>query len=85
MQNFVYLAKLHEPLVEHEKNLGCSACLFAELSAVIDRANNYSRGVQFSDSAPTASTSVRFTYNYWSYELNRGLRRTQLTVYNSVT
>ena len=55
MQNFVYLAKLHEPLVQHEKNLGCSACLFAELSTVIDTANNYSRRVRFSDSAPTAS------------------------------
>jgi len=32
MHNFVYLAKVHEPLVKHEKNLGCSACLFAELS-----------------------------------------------------
>jgi len=33
MHNFVYLAKLHEPLVKHEKNLGRSACLFAaELS-----------------------------------------------------
>ena len=31
--SFVYLAKLHEPLVKHEKNLGCSACLFAELSS----------------------------------------------------
>jgi len=41
MHDFVYLAKLHEPLVKHEKNLGCSACLFAELSIiVIDRANN---------------------------------------------
>jgi len=24
---------LHEPLVKHEKNLGCSACLFTELSS----------------------------------------------------
>jgi len=31
MHDFVYLAKVHEPLVKHEKNLGCSACLFAEL------------------------------------------------------
>jgi len=34
MQNFVYLANRHEPLVKHEKNLGplgYSACLFAEL------------------------------------------------------
>jgi len=31
--NFVYLGKLHEPLVKHGKNLGCSACLFAELSS----------------------------------------------------
>jgi len=58
MHNFVYLAKLHEPLVKHEKNLGCSACLFAELSIAIDRANNYFHGVRFSDSAPTAWTSV---------------------------
>jgi len=33
MHNFVYLAKVHEPLVKHEKNLRCSACLFAELSS----------------------------------------------------
>ena len=33
MHNFVYLAKVHEPLVKHEKNLGCSACLFAEFSS----------------------------------------------------
>jgi len=33
MYNFVYLAKLPEPLVKHEKNLGSSACLFAELSS----------------------------------------------------
>ena len=33
MHNFVYLAIVHEPLVKHEKNLGCSACLFAELSS----------------------------------------------------
>ena len=26
MRNFVYLGKVHEPLVKHEKNLGCSAC-----------------------------------------------------------
>jgi len=51
MHTFVYLAKVHEPLVKHEKNLGCSACLFAELSVVIDRANNYSGGVRFSDSS----------------------------------
>ena len=57
----MYLAKLHEPLVKHEKNPGCSACLFAELSIVIDSANNYSRGVRFSDSSPTASTSVSLT------------------------
>jgi len=31
MLNFVYLAKLHEPLVKYEKNLGYSACLLAEL------------------------------------------------------
>ena len=31
--HFVYLAKLHEPLVKHEKNLGCSTCLSAELSS----------------------------------------------------
>ena len=61
MHNFVYLAKLHEPLVKHENYLGCSACLSAELSVVIDRANNYSRGVRFSDSAATASTSVSLT------------------------
>jgi len=45
MHNFVYLAKLHVPLVKRDKNLGCSACLFAELSIAIDRANNYSCGV----------------------------------------
>ena len=61
MHNFVYLAKLLESLVKHEKNLGCSACLFAKLSIAIDRANNYFRGVRFSDSAPTASTSVSLT------------------------
>ena len=61
MHNFVYLAKLHEPLVKHEKNLVGSACLFAKLSIVIDRANNYFRGVRFSDSAPTASTSISLT------------------------
>ena len=33
MHNFVYLAKVHEPLIKHEKNLGCSVCLFAELSS----------------------------------------------------
>jgi len=33
MHNFVYLSKVHEPLVKHEKNLGCSACLFADLSS----------------------------------------------------
>ena len=33
MHNFVYLAKVHEPLVKHEKNLCCSACLFAQLSS----------------------------------------------------
>ena len=27
------LAKVHEPLVKHEKNQGCSAGLFAELSS----------------------------------------------------
>jgi len=32
MQNFVYLAKRYEPLAKHKKNLGCSSCLFAELS-----------------------------------------------------
>ena len=32
VHNFVYLAKVHEPLVKHDKNVGCSACLFAELS-----------------------------------------------------
>ena len=44
MQNLVYLSnlsKLLEPLVKREKNLGCSACLFSELSVVIDRANNH--------------------------------------------
>ena len=61
MHNFVYLAKLHELLVKHEKNLGCSACLFAELSIVIDRTNNYFRGVLFSDSSKVASTSVSLT------------------------
>ena len=66
----MYFAKLHEPLVKHEKNLGCSACLFTELSIVIDRANNYSRGVRFSDSALTTSTSVSLNNN-WSYELYR--------------
>ena len=35
--------------------------MFAELSIVIDRVNNYSRGVRFSDSAPIASTSVSLT------------------------
>jgi len=30
MHNFVYLAKVYEPLVKHEKNLGCSACLFLQ-------------------------------------------------------
>jgi len=59
MQNVVYLAKLYEPLVKHEKNLGCSACLFVELSN--NKANNYSREVRFSDSARTASTSVSLT------------------------
>jgi len=29
VHNFVYLAKLLESLVKHEKNLNCSACLFA--------------------------------------------------------
>jgi len=33
MHNFVYLAAVHESLVKHEKNLGCSACSFAELSS----------------------------------------------------
>ena len=33
MHSFVYLAKVHEPLVKHEKKLGCSVCLFAELSS----------------------------------------------------
>jgi len=33
MHIFVYLAKVHEPLVKHEKNLGCSACLFAKISS----------------------------------------------------
>ena len=61
MHNFVYLAKLHELLVKHEKNLGCSACLFAELSIVIDRTNNYFRRVLFSDSSQVASTSVSLT------------------------
>ena len=61
MHNFVYLAKLHVPLVKRDKNPGCSACLFAELSIVIDRANNYSRGVRFSDSTATAPTSVSLT------------------------
>ena len=61
LQNTVYFAKLHEPMVKHEKNLGCSACLFTELSIVTDRANNYSRGVRFSDSALTTSTSVSLT------------------------
>jgi len=27
VDNFVYFAKVHEPLVKHEKNLGRSACL----------------------------------------------------------
>jgi len=84
MHNFVYLAKLHEPLAKHEKNLGCSACLFAELSLhFFDRASklNYFPGVRFSDSAPTASVSLTII----GHELNRGVRRPQLTVYNSVT
>jgi len=54
MQNFVYLAKRYEPLAKHKKNLGCSSCLFAELS--IDKANNYSCGVRCSHSAPIASS-----------------------------
>ena len=33
MHNFAYSARLHEPLVKREKNLGCSACLFGELSS----------------------------------------------------
>jgi len=33
MHNFVYLAKVQEPLIKHEKNLRCSACLFADLSS----------------------------------------------------
>jgi len=32
VHNFMYLAKVYESLVKHEKNVGCSACLFAELS-----------------------------------------------------
>ena len=35
--------------------------MFAELSIVIDRANNYFRGVRFSDSVRTASTFVSLT------------------------
>jgi len=31
--NFVYLAKVHEPLLKHEKNLRCSVRLFTELSS----------------------------------------------------
>jgi len=27
---------VHKPLVTYEKNLGCSACLFAELSSIIE-------------------------------------------------
>ena len=45
------------------KKLDCSACLFAELSIVTDRVNNYSCGVRFSDSAPTASTSTNNIFN----------------------
>jgi len=30
---FVYLAKVHEPLVKHEKNLDRSSCLYADLSS----------------------------------------------------
>jgi len=33
MHSFVYLDKVHEPLVKREKNLGCCASLFAELSS----------------------------------------------------
>jgi len=58
MHSVVYLARLDEPLVKYEKNIGCFACLFAELSVVIDRANNYARGVRFSDSALTASYHI---------------------------
>jgi len=32
MNNYVYLAIVHEPPIKHEKNLGCYACLFVELS-----------------------------------------------------
>jgi len=28
VHNFVYLAKVHEPLVKHEKNLGVFVCVF---------------------------------------------------------
>jgi len=71
MQNFVYFAtKVHEPLVMLLKNLGSSACLFAVLSIVIDRANNYSR-----EFCPDR-IDICFCFNYWSYELNRGVRRT---------
>ena len=45
MHSVVYLARLDEPLVKYEKNIGCFACLFAELSVVIHRANNYARRV----------------------------------------
>ena len=33
VHNFVYLGKVNEPLLQHEKTLCCSACLFAELSS----------------------------------------------------
>ena len=77
---------MHESLVKHEKNLGRSACLFADLLNIIDRANNYSRGVRFSDSAPTASTSVSLRpIQLLVLRVKPGSSRTQLTVYNSVT
>jgi len=79
MHNFVYLAKLHKPLVKHKKNLGCSACLLAESSIVIDRVNKII-AVFDSQILPPDRIDICFTYNYWSYELNRGVRRKQLTV-----
>jgi len=83
MQNFVYLDKLHEPLVKHEKNLGCSACLFAELSIVVT--GRIIILAKFDSQILPDRTDICFTYNYWPYELNQGIRRTQLTVYDSVT
>jgi len=61
MRNFVYLAKLHKPLVKHKKNLGCSACLLAESSIVIDRVNKIIAVFDSQILPQTASTSVSLT------------------------